>query len=365
MSLIISSGFMAAASLAASDMEKRITTLEKKIEKLDTAPGAPDAFKGLTLNGFVDGSYSYNDAAETNTFSLDKVELYIEKKFTDKATAFINVAFTDIDSADESDAELEQGFITLALPAVSTDLVFGKFNAPIGFESAETPEMYQFSHALVFDFGLPLFYTGLMANMKFTDVVDLALYAVNGWDVNSDNNKDKTFGTRIGITPVEGFNVGLSGVWGPESDDNNADKRAVFDLDFTFDAIDNMVIGGELNHGKEENASLLTPAEDAEWFGAMLMVHYDFADWVGLTLRYDYFDDKEGSRLGLVAGGDDAGRAAKRQAGTIAPTFTLAKGLSAILEYRYDYADVEYFAYEDGTYKDEDHTVALELTYTF
>ncbi|MBW2645454.1 MAG: outer membrane beta-barrel protein [Deltaproteobacteria bacterium] len=361
-SLIIGLGCVSAA-WAASDMEKRLTTLEERIKELETKSETFDVFKGLTINGFVDGSYSYNEATEANTFGLDKAELYIESKLSDKAKAFIDLGFTDTAGGD---ADLEQGYITLALPVASgTDLIFGKFNAPIGFESAETPEMYQFSHALVFDFGIALFHTGLMVDANLGSAANLKLYAVNAWDENTDNNKDKTFGTRIGLTPVEGINVGLSGVWGPEIADNNHDKRTVFDLDFTVDAIENLVIGGELNYGEEENASLLTANEDAEWFGAMLMVHYDFADWIGLTLRYDYFDDEEGSRMGLVAGGDDVGKAVTRQAGTIAPTFTVAEGLFAILEYRYDYADVEYFAYENGTYKDEDHTVAVELTYVF
>ena len=69
--------------------------------------------------------------------------------------------------------------------------------------------MFQFSHALVFDYGLPTNPTGLMSALNVGEMIDLSLYIVNGWDESNDNNKDKTVGGRVGFVPVEGINFGI------------------------------------------------------------------------------------------------------------------------------------------------------------
>ena len=65
----------------------------------------------------------------------------------------------------------EQGYVTRSR-AGSQDLegnypilTFGKFNAPIGFELLDAPDMYQYSHSLVFSRGLPTNLTGAMLAM--------------------------------------------------------------------------------------------------------------------------------------------------------------------------------------------------------
>ncbi len=53
--------------------------------------------------------------------------------------------------------DLEQGYVAWRPGFASRWLLtFGKLNAPMGFELPDAPDMYQFSHALVFDLDLPL-----------------------------------------------------------------------------------------------------------------------------------------------------------------------------------------------------------------
>ena len=169
----------------------------------------------------------------------------------------------------------------------------------------------------------------------------------------------------MGFTPSDSLNFGISGIYGAEKDDNNHDRRLVIDLDATITPADALTIGAEINFGKEDESSVKVAGDDAEWFGGLIMAHYDFTDWMGLTLRYDYFDDEEGYSFGLVAEGDDAGKAVKMQSFTIAPTFAIADGAGFLLEYRYDFADKDFFAAADGKYTDHNHTVAFEFTYSF
>jgi hypothetical protein len=38
---------------------------------------------------------------------------------------------------------------------------------------------------------------------------------------------------------------------------------------------------------------------DRNWWGFYVLGHYDIQDWLGLSLRYGYFDDMDGARTGV------------------------------------------------------------------
>ena len=285
------------------------------------------------------------------------MEINIEKEINDKLSLRADLNYLASSNALTFDDIVEQGYVTYKLPVGNgVDLTFGKFNAPIGFELLDPVDMYQYSHALVFNYGLPTNLTGLMGSYSFNDIVDLTLYAVNGWDNNSDNNGGRTLGGRIGVTPMDGINLGVSTISGTtEEPGNTKDKKTVVDVDFTITMVEKLVIGGEFNSGKEEKASAVTTGDDAKWTGYLLMAHYDFTDRYGLTVRYDYFDDKDGARLGNSVG-------EKQQAYTIAPTFALGDGARIIAEYRRDKSNENVF---NGGVDDSKESVAIEFTYSF
>lgn len=306
-----------AADNDVEDLRRRVEALEKKTEGFDLSK--------ITVNGFVDTSHFHDDNAGTNTFSLDKVALYGSYDPVDYASLYFDLGYTD--AGDDNNANIDQAYVNFTCPLSGIKFTLGKFDAPIGFESVDAPDMYQYSHALVFDNGIALFHTGVMVDRSLVDMIDLKFYAVNGWDNNADNNEEKTYGGRIGIRPIEDVNLGVSYVWGPEGDNNNVDSRQVVDVDLTVTAIPNLTIGGEFNYGLEENASEERSDRDAEWSGGLIMLHYDFCEWSGLTFRYDRFFDKDGGRTDTKQ---------TLQAYTIAPTFTIAEGFGALVEYRRD-----------------------------
>ncbi len=85
--------------------------------------------------------------------------------------------------------------------------------------------------------------------------------------------------------------------------------RNVFDLDFTLTPIKKLIIGGELNYG-----IVKTEKNTLNWNGFLLMSHCDITNYLGLTLRYGFFNDQNRIRLSNSI-------PEKRQAYTIAPTF--------------------------------------------
>ena len=122
-------------------------------------------------------------ATEESTFGLDQTEIDLVRPIGDAGYVRADVEW--VKDGEGWAQQLEQGFVSYTpefLPG--TAVTFGKFNAPIGFELLDAPDMYQFSHALVFDHGLPTNLTGAMIARPLGDKADVAAYWVNGWDVN-------------------------------------------------------------------------------------------------------------------------------------------------------------------------------------
>jgi len=315
----------------------------------------------LNTNGFVDMSYSVDNNADTNTFSWDQVELDVTANTPDKTATFrFDLQYVQgLDTTkDIGDQIVEQAYIEI--PVSTVKLTFGKFNAPIGFELLDAPDMFQFSHALVFDNGLPTNLTGAMVSAEM-GIADLSVYYVNGWDLATDDNKDKTGGFRLGLTPFEGLNVGLSYISGNEGVDTaTADPlgRTVTDIDLTYTAIESLTIGAEYNVGTDKKQSKTTVGDDAQWNGYLIMANYGFTDKFALTLRYDSFHDKDGERLGNSV--DET-----QTATTISPSYEIGEGLLTLFEYRSLKSDKNVFTDKNGKATDSNVTWAFELTYSF
>ena len=315
--------------------------------------GAMDGADGLTISGFVDTAYYNESDSETSSFSLDQFEIDIEKKIDNVGGLRFDLQV--LPGNESGDDYMEQGFIWADLGGVT--LTFGKFNAPIGFELLDPNDMYQYSHAMVFDYGLPTNLIGVKISGE-AGMIDYALYAVNGWDNNGDDNTDKTFGARLGVTPTEGVNVGLSYITGPEGEGDDPPTLSVIDVDMTVTAVENLTIGGEINIGTSEGASLANPGDDATWLGYLAMVNYAFTDSAAITLRYDAFVDEEGFVFG-------AGEEETRYAITVSPSYAIGDGFGVLAEYRLTTSDLEVFADADGKAKDSIGEFAVEFTYSF
>jgi hypothetical protein len=362
-----------------------------------------EEFLGLKIDGFVDTSFFWNantgDLATGNgtpedaNFALDQVEIDLEKEITSWLSVRTDIDYEEADGTLTADTIFEQGFVVITIPmlaAVDEDgwnFTAGKFNAPIGWELLDPPDMYQFSHAITFNFGIPTNLTGVMLQGNVTPYVDFAVYGVNGWDVNEDINRDKTVGGRVGVTLFdEHLNVGVSAIHGSESMPNpediaealaaaaggqdNHDDLTVLDIDYTINLpiLEGLIIGGEVNIGRDEHgqsAFLIIPGYrpgDAEWYGFFNTVHLDVLSWLGFTYRYDYFDDSSGARIDPVP--------QIWQSHTGAITISLAEGAGFLVEYRHDESnlgemDVAPFIKKDGRRDDENNTVATEFTFSF
>lgn len=322
----------------------------------------------VEISGFVDASYTYNNVDDTNTFGLDQVEIDLSKNLGGIGSLRADIEWVS-DGEGGFTLDAEQGYVTLDLGLGRGEgnyptLTFGKFNAPIGFELLDAPDMYQFSHALVFDMGLPTNLTGAMLSMDLGGGVDVVVHLTNGWDQNVDTNTDKMIGGRLGYSHEEMGGIGFSAMRGDEK--GLVGNLTVYDVDLTLTPAPGLLIGGEYNSGKTdlEEVSL-----ENSWNGFMVMAHYSVTDVMGLTGRYDRFNLEISQIAARRTGAQDHPRGRlelTQQALTIAPTFALTDGLGFLMELRRDFSDEEIFG-DPGSGKREKSMVnfAFEMTYSF
>ncbi len=308
-----------------------------------------DKLDNIQISGFVDSSYSGGNAGASKGFGLDQVELDVEYHEGNVGMRFDLNASPSAGGTVTNDGLFEQGYITYTIPGVGEDGVtftFGKFNAPIGWELLDAPDMYQFSHALVFNYGLPTNLTGAMLSGS-VGIVDASVYYTGGLDANGTTaGGPKTYGGRLGVTPMEGVNIGFSYINDRNTNGPGAAALKIIDIDATLELVDNLLIGAEYNDTRDmQGAGVRTN-------GYMLMGHYDFTDSFGATVRYDMFNF-------------DRAQAGKSTAWTGALTAALGGGLGALVEIRQDKNSAA-AADPNGTPGGKSvQTYAFEMTYGF
>ncbi len=336
-----------------------------------TDPGGDSAISGLVeISGFVDASYTYNSLDDSNTFGLDQVEIDLSRNLGDIGSLRADLEWVS-DGEGGFALDAEQGYVTLDLGLGRGEgnyptLTFGKFNAPIGFELLDAPDMYQYSHSLVFEQGLPTNLTGAMLAMDLGVGIDVVVHLTNGWDQNVDTNTNKMIGGRLGYSHDDLGGIGFSAMRGDHEDPVYGSDFVLvsnltgYDIDLTLTPTPRLIIGGEYNNGKKEPVVSETVIN---WNGYLVMAHYRLTDVIGLTGRYDYFNTystitTRGGRMNVFS--------STRQALTIAPTFALTDGLGFLMELRRDFSFYERDK-GSGEREDEESMVnfAFEMTYSF
>lgn len=398
---------------------------------LDRTPGSStvgDLLKGLEISGFAVGSASWNSEVQMVpefaggaaalaepgqvNFRFDKVGVALSRRFAswlsasaafeieshkdkhshNRTTAAQCLGSPPCESFGAETPATESTLDKLAITAIAPigtglGFSFGRFDVPFGIERHDEVLNLTATTSEIYHFAKPQNYTGLQTFYQFGPLLDVNLWVANRWESHTthtpfdDNNSDKSYGGRIGITPISSggslLNVGVGGWHGPERDrppvgtitiaDNglNGPKRWVLDADLTWTLNPRTVVAVEAVYGEEEdvsfrarNAPINQPAATgitAKWWGGFVLAHYEALKWLGFTARYGYLDDMDAWRTGVEQ---------KLQSITLVPTVHLSAlvpdlrppgatyprtsipihWLDMKIEYRYNWSDVTVFS---------------------
>ncbi len=358
---------------------KEQTAEEAKESAKDRTVGTmtPDELKkALGLSVYLQGSYLYNTRNpssgenenrlfdhKANSFTLDLAQLRLQKdadvgglgyklKLSAGETAkFIHA--NGLGNPNES-FDLTEAYLTYVAPlGKGLAFSFGKFLTYMGAEVLEAIDNPNYSRSFLYDFGTPFTHTGLKVYYPFTDTFNVSLHVVNGWDNATDNNNGKSVGASIGWAPIEQVAMNLNVMVGPEQDHNSTNNRYLYDWVGTIKPIKNLTFLLNADYAKEER---IPGIGSAKWYGAAVIVKYDFLPWFSVALRGEVFRDPDGARTGFPQSLKEV---------TLTPQFIIAKGLYVRPEYRHDWSDRNSFDKDaSGTprAKTQD-TVALGVMY--
>jgi hypothetical protein len=300
-----------------------------------------------------------------HSFLLHAAHLAVNHSLNDEVSGTIEVdlgtdAVANSYAYGSNIVDIQEAYATYAPGGFS--LVAGKFATYEGIEVMEGPANPTLTRGYLYGLAEAFTHTGVKAHYG-TDMFDLGVSVVNGWDNIVDDNGSKMVGFRLGVTPNDTFGAGLSGYAALGSEDGDSDDGLVsIDLTGSIAATEALTIWFQGNFGRMNGAP---GADDPSWFGFGVQPVATFAEIWSFGGRVEFMSDGEGARTGIAEG--------KFLNLTLTPGVTLGEGFTTRLEYRADLSlgddaagakDI-FLNPDDGSLNSSQHTLGLGAHYVF
>ena len=358
-----------------------------------SAPALTDVLtaSGVDVHGYVDAAYSYLSGTgiftsgtanrvfdtEPNSFNLHQAALTIDYQPKEGFGALVNLtAGRDarvIASAGEatSNFDVTQAFAQYAHGPLT--VIGGKFVTLAGAEVINSTQDTNYSRSILFGYAIPFTHTGVRLTYAASDQLSLIVGVNNGWDQLQDQNKEKTGELGVSFTPNKLFALTVQGYSGVEQLSGGTfvgagrhGVRDLIDAVATYNATSQLTFILNVDWGNQENfTSLVNGASiKAKWDGAAAYANYQANDQWRLSVRAEYFDDKDGYRTGVIQ---------KWKEGTLTLAYLPTKFIELRGEARYDKSDSGAFV-KNSTFlsgvpgvgvSDNQTSIGVEAVYKF
>jgi len=325
-----------------------------------TAPSLTDVLtaSGIDLHGYVDAAYSYLSGTGTFTSGV------ADRVFDTEPNSFNLGEAT-------SNFDVTQAFVQYARGPLT--IIGGKFVTLAGAEVINSTQDTNYSRSILFGYAIPFTHTGARLTYATSDQVTLIVGVNNGWDQLQDANKQKTAELGISFTPNKVFSLAVQGYSGVEQlsagtfiGAGTHGVRSLVDAVGTYNASSQLTFILNVDWGQQENFTSLVDGTSikAKWDGAAGYVNYQLNDQWRLSVRAEYFDDKDGYRTGVVQ---------KWKEATLTLAYLPTKSIELRAEVRGDKSDSSVFV-KDTTFftgapgagiSDNQFSAGLEAVYRF
>jgi hypothetical protein len=337
-----------------------------------TRPAAPPP--AVIIAGSADLYYRYNFSRQVNNltsftnshdqFTLGMASVKLEHK-TSKVDMVADLGFgaraKEFDYADEGAGTsvlqtIKQLYISYT-PAAWIKFTGGTWATHVGYEVMDAFGNRNYSMSYLFTNG-PFSHTGVRADLTLGKS-GLMIGVSNPTDYRSipaggQNNKNLI--AQYSYAASDNFKLFLNYVGGRDIDDNK-----VHQYDLVINAKASSIFG--LGFNATVNKSSYTDdnyATGHTWWGSALYLNLNPLPWFGLTLRSEYFSDKDGIKLHPI--GDAAG--AIVFANTLSADFKV-DGFTFIPEFRLDNGSETLFSKHEGTATKSTGSFLLAAIYSF
>ena len=313
---------------------------------------------GGALGGMGDVTFVTAANADHFRFIVDQVEIDLQKSFGENIRLRADIDFVDFADSNTRVADpvdLEQAYVTANLAAGNgIEFLIGKFNAPVGVESADRADNWFISYQFPYRHLTPTQTIGAKLYYAFSDLVDLHFAVVN--DLNANGFGDSAIPSslfRLGFNwGEEGSEstIGISGGIGPESDgavaggvSQNAHWDFFGDLDALLAVSDTWTVA--LEGAYRQSNSVTAGANQkaiAGWIGTKWQINdaWDLNMRAGWMWEINPAGARGGSGASTTGGVWNASHEGTTYSGQLGAGYNIADGAKMKLEYRFDFAAV-------------------------
>jgi len=319
----------------------------------------------LSINGFIDGSYSSTDAGagDTSTVGIDEVELNFlvnagnvsgelhidnnnERNYLTGLTDLTTIRHENNNTATDvatgsiagshNDLDIEQVHFTYSF-GNGASLTVGQFGSALGFEREDPAGLYTYSRAYGELSGFNLgnidevgSQEGFRLGYAAGDLTaSLALYNEDGSTLDDGtDNDDFDYEVAIAYSGIENLSVGV-GIQNTRPATGADTEVYTINAAYTLNKI--LLAGEYINSEVERNDDLAA---------YMILADYDVNDKLGVAVRYSNWETAANAETDKL---------------TFAPNYAITDSLGAIIE----------FSAEETSAGAETDSLAVELTYTF
>ena len=255
-------------------------------------------------------------------------------------------------------ADVTQAFVHYGAGPLT--LIAGKFVTLSGAEVIKSASDTNYSRSILFGYAIPFTHTGVRATYKVSDTLTLIGGLNQGWDAFKDTNNDKTVELSAAFTPDKTFSLLVTGYSGKEQITNypkskEKGTRNLLDVVATLTVSDQLTLIGNYDYGTQDSGS--AGLGKATWQGFAGYANYQVSEQWRVSLRGEYFDDKDGYRTGIVQ---------KWKEATATLAYLPNRNLELRAEVRGDRSDNNAFLKSDRTTASKtEHSLGIEMLYKF
>ena len=363
-----------ALSFFVSGFSQEVAVSQNPPPKVDSVLAAPEEEKkpALSITGGADVYYRYDFATTRfnnltsftnshNRFELGMATVKLEHK-TDKVGVVVDLGFgkraQEFAYNDQGIlAAIKQLYVTYS-PAAWIKFTAGSFATHVGYELVDANLNRNYSMSYMFTNG-PFFHTGLKADLtsgKHGFMVGIANPTDFKYVPDNQINK-KAFIAQYSVAMSDNFKAYLN--YAGSQSPLDSSKSSQFDLVLTGKVSDKFNIGfnGTVAGMKFRENNKYTDSES--WWASALYLNLDPSSAFGLTLRGEYFSDKNSIKMfGPFADGGSI------FATTLSANFKV-HSFTIIPEFRLDSASEDIFTDKDGRGKSSAANFLIAAVYSF
>lgn len=361
-------------SFFVSGIAQQVAVAQSPAVKVDSVVAVPDEEKkpALSITGGADMYYRYDFATTRynnltsftnshNSFELGMATAKLEYK-TDKVGVVVDLGFgkraQEFSYNDQGIlAAIKQLYVTYS-PADWVKFTAGSFATHVGYELVDANLNRNYSMSYMFTNG-PFFHTGLKADFtkgKHGFMVGIANPTDYKYVPDNQINK-KAFLAQYSVAFSDDFKAYLNYVNSQSPLDSS--KSSQFDLVLTGKLSDKFSLGynGTVNSMKFREADKYSEA--SSWWASALYLNLDPSSVFGLTLRGEYFSDK--NSIKMFAPYADGGSIF---ATTLSANFRI-HSFTIIPEFRLDSASEDIFTDKEGAGKSSAANFLIAAVFAF